>query len=592
VNPTLVAGREADRQDVTELSRPQALEAGSGDGTDSGSGGRGEPVIQVRNLAVEFTTPTRHVQAVRGLDLTVYPGEAVALVGESGSGKSVTSLSLLGLTGPTSRVTADEFRIVGRDVRGLRDRGWRQIRGRELGLVLQDALTSLDPLRTVGQEIKEALRAHGANKSGADAKVEALLAEVGFPDPAVRSHQYAHQLSGGLRQRALIASALAGDPKLIVADEPTTALDVTVQAQILDLLAARRDAGTALLLISHDLAVVSRTADRVLVMRDGVVVEQGSTAQILTAPRHEYTKALLRAVPSAATRGQRLSSGDSGEPEPALRLAQVVQEVGTAASAEEAAPPVLRAAGVSKSFEVSGRRRLRAVVDVDVTVGRGQKVGIVGESGSGKSTLARILLGLIAPDSGRVEVNGQSWRSDGKAGRLRLRRAVQFVSQDSLGSFDPRYTVEEIVAEPLRGLLTRAERQERVREVLAAAHLEADLLKVVPRSLSGGQRQRVSIARALALRPDVLICDEPVSALDVSIQAQILDLLSELSQVTGTALVFISHDLGVVHHLVDDVLVMHRGQIVEQGPVDQVFNAPADPYTQTLLRAVPRLAVR
>ncbi|MDR3107413.1 MAG: ABC transporter ATP-binding protein [Bifidobacteriaceae bacterium] len=618
-------------------------------------GGQREPVLRVRGLYIEFFGRGRYVHAVRGLDLTVHPGEAVALVGESGSGKSVTALSLLGLTGPTSQVKAAELTIAGRDARGLSDRGWRQLRGAELGLVLQDALTSLDPLRTVGQEIKEALSAHGTPKGDLQARVEALLAEVGFPDPAARSHQYAHQLSGGLRQRALIASALAGDPKLIVADEPTTALDVTVQAQILDLLAARRDAGTALVLISHDLAVVSRVASRVLVMREGIVVEEGPTDQILGAPRHDYTKALLRAVPSAATRGHRLSTqeskwlfenpvpsedvpgvvarkaeglplggaqglrlttprgaaispgsprrsgaprrtswGGAGAPQPVLG-SQTVAKIASPKAAAAANPaasgtvPVLRAADVSKTFTLAGHRRLRAVVDVDVTVERGQKVGIVGESGSGKSTLARILLGLVAPDTGTVEVQAQSWLTADKGERGRLRRAVQFVSQDSLGSFDPRYTVAEIVAEPLRGVLGRAERDRRVREVLALAHLEPELLRVLPRSLSGGQRQRVAIARALALAPAVLVCDEPVSALDVSIQAQILDLLAELNETTGTALVFISHDLGVVHHLVDDVLVMHRGRIVERGPVESVFEAPADPYTQALLRALPRL---
>jgi peptide/nickel transport system ATP-binding protein len=371
---------------------------------------------------------------------------------------------------------------------------------------------------------------------------------------------------------------------LLVADEPTTSLDVTVQAQILDLLARRRDAGTALLLISHDLAVVSSVADRVLVMRDGAVVEQGPTAQILREPRHPYTKALLRAVPSAATRGQRLSGGA-----PPARAAASSKRATSGRDRE----PVLRAAGVSKTFRLAGHRQIRAVRDVDVTVEPGQKLGIVGESGSGKSTLARILLGLIEPDRGAVEVLGQPWRQAGQAARQRLRHAVQFVAQDAASSFDPRYTVEQIVAEPLRSAgRPAAERRRRVGEVLALTHLEPSLLKVVPRNLSGGQRQRVAIARALALEPQVLICDEPVSALDVSIQAEILDLLTELSDGTGTALVFISHDLGVVHHLVDEVLVMHRGRIVEEGPVTGVFDAPTHPYTQELLRAVPRLDAR
>ncbi|MDR1635219.1 MAG: ABC transporter ATP-binding protein [Bifidobacteriaceae bacterium] len=546
------------------------------------------PVLQVRGLHVEFASRERYVHAVRGIDLSIHRGEAVALVGESGSGKSVTALSLLGLAAKTARITADEFRLAGRDLSGLPDRGWRQIRGSQVGLVLQDALTSLDPLRTVGQEVAEALRAHSGKKSkGTGAQVEALLAEVGFPDPAVRANQYAHQLSGGLRQRALIATALAGNPLLLVADEPTTALDVTVQAQILDLLGRRRDTGTALLLISHDLAVVSQVADRVLVMREGEVVEEGTAAQLLGDPKHPYTKALLRAVPSAATRGQRLSGGETERPGDTLEREATSERRPSA----DGLTPVLRAVAVSKTFKLSGHRQLRAVVDVDVTVAPGAKVGIVGESGSGKSTLARMLLGLIEPDQGQVEIMGRPWRAADRRERGRLRRAVQFVSQDAASSFDPRYTVEQIVEEPLRSsALSRAERAERVLQALALTHLEPSLLKVVPRNLSGGQRQRVAIARALAMEPEVLVCDEPVSALDVSIQAQILDLLAELNERTGTAIVFISHDIGVVHHLVDDVLVMHRGRIVEQGPVERVFNQPSHPYTQTLLRAVPRLA--
>ncbi len=535
------------------------------------------PVLSVKNLHVRFTGRHRQVHAVRGLDLSVRAGEAVAIVGESGSGKSVTARTLVGLPGPGARVTADEFRIDGVDARFLSESGWRRIRGRQLGLVLQDALSSLDPLRPIRREIAEVITTHRLLPRGqVGAGVLEALDSVGFPDAASRADQYPHQLSGGLRQRALIAAAIAGRPQLLVADEPTTALDVTIQAQILDLLAHRRDEGTGLLVISHDLAVVARIADRVLVMRDGVVVESGETAKVLGDPSHEYTRRLLRAVPSAATRGRRLSE------EPGA---------GTVAARPSVDPdgPVLEAIGVTKAFDLPGRRRLVAVDAVSLTVQPGQKLGIVGESGSGKSTLARILLGLQVPDSGAARVLGIDWSDAEGEHRNRVRRAVQFISQDPLGSFDPRYTVDDIIGEPLRGVLTAAQRRERVTEVLTLTHLEPDLLTAVPRSLSGGQRQRVSIARALTLRPSVLVCDEPVSALDVSIQAQILDLLDELNRQTGTSLVFISHDLGVVHHLVDDVLVMQDGRVVESGPVDAVFDHPQHTYTRQLLAAVPRL---
>ena len=537
-----------------------------------------DPILSVRDLNVRFVGRYRKVHAVRGIDLDVHPGEAVAIVGESGSGKSVTARTLVGLTGRNGQVEASSLTIAGQDVTRLSEAGWRRIRGRRIGLVLQDALSSLDPLRTIRREVGEVLHAHRVvPRHQIGSRVLQVLDDVGFPEPQRRADQYPHQLSGGLRQRALIASAIAGAPELLVADEPTTALDVTVQAQILDLLARQRDSGTALLLISHDLAVVSRIADRVLVMRDGGVVETGPTAEVLGAPSHPYTQRLLRAVPSASTRGSRLS--ETGEPPPMLAATQP----------DPAATPVLRAHQVSKTFELPGRGRLVAVDNVDVEVAPGRKLGIVGESGSGKSTLARILLGLIPPDAGTVEVLGTAWETASGLDRVRNRRAVQFVSQDPLGSFDPRYTVADIIAEPLRGVLDGTARRDRVHQVLALTHLEPDLLTAVPRSLSGGQRQRVSIARALALEPQVLVCDEPVSALDVSIQAQILDLLDELNRRTGTSLVFISHDLGVVHHLVDDVLVMQRGRVVEAGPVTSVFTSPQHPYTAELLAAVPRL---
>ncbi|SCG40727.1 dipeptide ABC transporter ATP-binding protein [Micromonospora humi] len=541
------------------------------------------PLVEVEDLHVDFATPTGPVAAVRGVSLTVEAGECVAVVGESGSGKSVTARTLVGLAGPTARVRAARLALGGRDVRGLRPRQWRRVRGRLAGLVVQDALGSLDPLRTVGAEIGEVLATHGivgrAERAG---RAVRLLDQVHVPEPARRARQHPHQLSGGLRQRALIATAIAAEPALLIADEPTTALDVTVQAQILALLAERRDAGQSLLLISHDLAVVGRLADRVLVMRDGEIVEQGPTARLLSAPAHPYTRQLLAAVPSASSRGRRLA-----EP-PRLR-----EHCGVPVLSRPplpARPPVdpgdavLVAAGLTKRYGTH-----TVVRDVSLTVARGETLGLVGESGSGKSTVARIVAGLLAPDGGEVTFERAPWTGVAERARRPRRRRLQVISQDPLSSFDPRYPVGRVVAENLEPGGDRADRRERVVELLRRVGLGPDLLDRHPRGLSGGQRQRLAIARALAPRPSLIVCDEPVSALDVSVQAQILDLLAELRAADGTALLFISHDLGVVHHLADRVLVMRDGAVVEQGPVGDVFSYPRHEYTRALVDALPAL---
>ncbi|GGO22873.1 ABC transporter ATP-binding protein [Microbispora rosea subsp. aerata] len=521
------------------------------------------PLVAVEDLRVSF--PASGVEAVRGLSLSIAPGECVALVGESGSGKSVTARSLIGLAGPGARVRASAFRVGGGDALTFGPREWRRLRGRFAGLVLQDALVSLDPLRTVGAEITEVLAEHDVvPRAARPERVRALLEAVGVPDPEVRVRQYPHQLSGGLRQRALIASAIAAEPELIIADEPTTALDVTVQAQILRLLADRKAAGTALLMISHDLAVVAEIADRVLVMKDGLVVEEGPAREVLTAPRHDYTRALLAAVPS-------VSAGPRRPP----------RSPGTAPP-----DPVLAATGLSVSY---GSRT--AVDGVSFQLRPGETLGVVGESGSGKTTLARLALGLLAPDAGEVTLRGGPWSRLPERERRPLRAAIQVIAQNPLDSFDPRHTVGRLVADPIHTLPKRR-RRERVAELLDRVGLPPELLGRRPRELSGGQRQRVAIARALASRPEVLICDEPVSALDVSIQAQVLDLLAEIQAQDGTALLFISHDLGVVRHLSDRVLVMKDGRAVEEGDADEVFHRPRHPYTRELLAAVPRLPGR
>ncbi|MGC4847524.1 dipeptide ABC transporter ATP-binding protein [Micromonospora sp. DT15] len=533
-------------------------------------------LVTVEDLRVDFDTPTGPVAAVRGVSFTVERGECVAVVGESGSGKSVTARALVGLAGPGARVRAGRLELAGQDVRGHRPRDWRRVRGRLAGLVLQDALVSLDPLRTVGAEIGEVLSTHEiVSRRERAGRVTHLLDQVHLPEPERRARQYPHQLSGGLRQRALIASAIAGEPALLIADEPTTALDVTVQAQILRLLAERRAAGVSLLLISHDLAVVAQIADRVLVLRDGRIVEQGPTHRLLRAPEHPYTRQLLAAVPSATSRGRRLAGASPA---------------GGARTALPARPEVRADDTVLDADSLTKRYGEHTVVrDVSFTIARGETLGLVGESGSGKSTVARIVAGLLDADAGTVTFEQTPWAGVPERARYPLRRTLQLISQDPLSSFDPRYSVGRVVAENVGPDVGRADRRDHVVDLLRRVGLSPDLLDRHPRQLSGGQRQRVAIARAIAPRPSLIICDEPVSALDVSVQAQVLDLLAELRATDGTALLFISHDLGVVHHLSDRVLVMHEGAVVEQGPVGDVFTYPRHDYTRSLLNALPTL---
>ncbi|MCF8572093.1 ABC transporter ATP-binding protein [Gordonia sp. HY002] len=521
-------------------------------------------------------------EVVKGVSFGVDAGQCLAIVGESGSGKSVTARTLVGLTGDGAQITARTLEFDGRSLLGLRDREWRSIRGRDIGFVLQDALVSLDPLRQVGREISESLSTHQRGPSGravrherADEVVE-LLELVGVPEPYVRARQRPHELSGGLRQRALIASGLANDPRLLIADEPTTALDATVQAQILDVLNEAKQRGNGLILISHDLAVVGRLADTVAVMRAGEIVEYGDAKQILTAPTHEYTRGLLAAVPSRASKGTLLTNGARlGAPHPAGD-----------------APPAVRVRDVQKAFAGKNSTSKAAVQGVSFDLQAGRTLGIVGESGSGKTTTARMVLGLTAPDSGTVELDGRAWSALTDSERRSRRNGISVIYQDPLSSFDPRWTVEHVIADALRGTGARGSvLDERVGELLDHVGLSDGFRTRHPLKLSGGQRQRVAIARALAPNPSVIVCDEPVSALDVSIQARILDLLATLQAESGVALLFISHDLGVIHHMSDDILVMRGGEVVEYGEADDVFERPRHQYTRELLAAVPRIDV-
>ncbi len=527
------------------------------------------PLLEVDGLNVRFGTGPAQVHAVRSASLTLRAGRCLALVGESGSGKSALARSLLGLAGPTAAVTADVLRVSGRDARALSPREWRRVRGREIGLVAQDALVALDPLRPIGREIAESLLAHRAAGRGETARaVIGLLARVGVPDPGVRAKQYVHQLSGGLRQRALIASAIAAGPGTLIADEPTTALDAAVQARILALLTELKDQGTGLLLISHDLAVVEALADEVSVMRGGVIVESGPTRQVLEDPRHEYTRELLAAVPGSRPRPPRNTPPDT-----------------------DAGPPLLSVTGAVKRFASERRTPRTAVADVSLTLRAGETLGLVGESGSGKTTLARVVLGMTRPDEGTVLLDGRPWSDLPERARRARRSTVQLIPQDPLSAFDPRWQVSRIIGEGLAAAgVARHDRIEHAVRLLERVGLTADLLERRPGALSGGQRQRVAIARALAPGPRLLVCDEPVSALDVSVQAQVLALLRRLQDELGLATLFISHDLAVVREVCDRVMVMKDGRVVEAGPVEDVFAGPAHPYTRALLEAVPRRA--
>jgi peptide/nickel transport system ATP-binding protein len=523
-------------------------------------------LLDVRNLTVSFGPRGRRpAPVVDGVSLSISAGECLALVGESGSGKSVTARTLIGLAGSDARVTADRLQFGERDLLRLNESQWRRVRGQHIGFVLQDALVSLDPLRTIGREIDDSLRLHTTmTRTQRRQRVLQLLDDVGIPDPELRSRQRAGELSGGMRQRALIAAAIALEPALIIADEPTTALDVSIQSQILGVLADLTSRGTAVLMISHDLSVVRNIADRVAVMRRGEIVESGTTQQALEQPRHEYTMALIRAVPAAHPRGQRLTTGER----------PTAVGPGSAASAAPV-EPVLELTGVTKHFDTGAHASFTAVDDVSLTVHAGKTLGMVGASGSGKTTTARIALGLTRPDAGSVRLLGSPWVPLSEAQRRDRRSIIGAIYQDPFSSFDPRWSVGRLLADALTGgRSTRpGAHTERIAELLQSVGLDPSLTNRRTRSLSGGQRQRVAIARAIAPQPRVIICDEPVSSLDVSVQAQVLDLLDELQETLGLGYLFISHDLGVIRHISDTVVVMSDGRIVDAGHTGRVLDA-------------------
>ncbi len=508
-------------------------------------------LVNVEGLRVSFAGRT----VLDGVDLRVAPGQCVAVVGESGAGKSVLGRSLLGLAsegGSAAQIDAQTFDVLGRDALRMSARQWRTVRGSAVGMVLQDALGSLDPLRTIGAEVAESLTAHGARRAGIDTRIAEALTQAGLDQPRLRMRQRSGELSGGMRQRALIASALVSSPKLLVADESTTALDASVGARILDLLAHHRDNGLGILLISHDLAAVQRLADHIVVLKDGVVVEQGPTGQVIDSPADSYTRSLIDAVPRGVRAPRRFPGA-----------------------------PVLTGSELNHSFRRPDGSMVRAVDGVSIEVRPGESVGIVGESGSGKTTVARILMGAMAPDSGGVELAGQDFSGTSERARRPLRHLIRYIAQDSLGAMDPRLRAGTILRRAINDAATDTTPEQLVAEV----GLEPGVLAAMPRSLSGGQRQRLAIARALAARPQVLVCDEPVSALDVTIGAQILELLASIQRERQMSMVFISHDLAVVRQVCDTVLVMRAGSVVESGPGAKIFTDPQHPYTQELLDA-------
>ncbi|MFH7600399.1 ABC transporter ATP-binding protein [Streptomyces racemochromogenes] len=530
-------------------------------------------------LAVDFpvATPGSYVRAVDGVSFALEPGGALGIVGESGSGKSTVAAALLGLHRGTGARLTGTVRVGGTDPATATPAELRALRGGTAAMVFQDPLSSLDPYHAVGDQIAEVYRVHTtASRRAARARAVEVLDRVGIPDAARRSRARPHEFSGGMRQRALIAMALACRPRLLIADEPTTALDVTVQAQILDLLhGLREEHGLGLLLVTHDVGVAAESVDALLVMKDGRAVERGPVGEVLTTPTAPYTRALLAAVP-------RIPAPPGGFEAPGAAPGKGGGTDGGAAPQGDGTAPVVEAVGLRKEFG-RGRRKVTAVAGVSLTVGPGETLGIVGESGSGKSTLGRMLVGLLPPTAGELRHCGTPTTG--------IAPGAQMVFQDPVSSLNPRRRVGESIADPLRAAGERDESaiRERVGELLTRVGLEPGHHDRYPHEFSGGQRQRVGIARALAPRPRLIVCDEPVSALDVTTQAQVTALLAELQRELGIALVFIAHDLAVVRQVSDRVAVMRGGLVVEEGPADEVYGRPAHPYTRQLLAAVPAL---
>ena len=535
--------------------------------------GADDAVLSFTDVDVRFGTEFGTVHAVKGVSLEVRPGEVVALVGESGSGKSVTSMTAMRLL-PKNATIAGQVLVNGRDVARLRDPDMRRLRGKEISMVFQEPMTALNPVLTIGTQLTEALELHGiaTGKAAQDRAIE-LLGMVGIPEPARRIKQYPHELSGGQRQRVIIAIAISCDPKVIIADEPTTALDVTVQADILDLLRSLKDKlNTGILLITHNMGVVADMSDRVAVMFKGELVEQGSAEEVLLNPQHDYTKMLLGSVP-------RLGQGRG---QMGISVADTQPEV----EGEELA---IDLRNLVIEYQRMGKPPFRAVDDVSFQVRRGEIVGLVGESGSGKSTIGRCALGLIPAAGGEFRLLGEDITRMKRAELKALRKRIGVIFQDPAASLNPRLPIGECIAEPMvvHKVGDKNSRRDKVYELLEAVELPRELYNRYPHEVSGGQRQRISIARALSLDPELLVADEPTSALDVSVQATVLKIFSDLQERYQFACLFISHDLAVIDLLAHRVVVLQDGKVVEAGPREQVLDHPQQEYTQRLLAAAP-----
>ncbi|WP_421928703.1 ABC transporter ATP-binding protein [Neoaquamicrobium sediminum] len=539
-----------------------------------------EPIISVRNLVVEFPLRRGLFTAVNDVSFDIMPGEILGVVGESGAGKSMTGAAIIGLIEPPGHIAGGEIYLSGKRIDNLPPEEMAKLRGKRIGMVFQDPLTSLNPLYTVGQQLVETIRRHlPMNEAQARQRAIELLGEAGIPSPETRIDSYPHQFSGGMRQRVVIALALSAEPDLIIADEPTSALDVSVQAQIIKVLKQLCESrGAAVMLVTHDMGVIAETATRMIVMNKGKIVETGSVGDIIKRPKEEYTIGLIDAIPSIKDETRR-----HDVPPAATQLVKVEN--------------LTRDFDLSPSFFdrlVKGSKRsiVKAVQDVSFGIRKGSTYGLVGESGSGKSTCARMLVGLIPPTSGRVLLEDEDiWESG--SGTQKRRQRVQMIFQDPYASLNPRWRVGDIIAEPMRALKLvsgKREAEDRVADLLEKVRLDPIVMRKFPHEFSGGQRQRIAIARALSSQPEFIVCDEPTSALDVSVQAQVLDLMRGLQDEFGLTYLLISHNLAVVRQMADDVGVMHGGVLVEQGPVDEIFDDPKVEYTRMLLNSVPDIS--
>ena len=547
-----------------------------------------QPLLELKDLKISFTSSTGVVDAVRGVNLTIYPGQSVAIVGESGSGKSTTAMAVIGLLPGTGKVTGGTILFNGKDITGLSDKEMQHYRGSDIGLVPQDPMSNLNPVWSIGTQVKESLRANNVVEgSEANKRVVELLQEAGLDDAERRAKQYPHEFSGGMRQRALIGIGLAARPKLLIADEPTSALDVTVQRRILDHLEGlTHELGTAVLFITHDLGLAAERASHLVVMHRGRVVESGPSLDILRDPQHPYTQRLVKAAPSLAS--ARIQSAQEHGIESSELLA------GKAETSDE---EVIRVENLTKEFDIRGekgaKKKLLAVDDVSFSLRKDTTLALVGESGSGKSTVANMVLNLLDPTSGKVFYKGTDLSTLGSHELFEMRRKLQVVFQNPYGSLDPMYSIYRCIEEPLVVHKTgnRKEREARVAELLDMVAMPRSTMRRYPNELSGGQRQRIAVARALALNPEVIVLDEAVSALDVLVQNQILQLLAGLQEELDLSYLFITHDLAVVRQTADDVAVMRQGKLVESGTVDEIFANPTESYTRDLIDSVPGLGI-